>query len=176
MYCGCNEKALGSQRAIACAMLKLLEEESYEAISICALCRLAGVSRPTFYSLFGSKDDVVLYLLHESFRIEPEPSALTQLEGMCRGFSRCFSEQRRFLGLLAENGIGHLLYQSIFHSLTDCACFLPDAEEMPRRYAAHFTAGALTGVVYNYVNQPCTEEELGSILEELFDGSMFLTR
>ena len=59
VYCGCNEKALSSQRAIACALLALMEAEPYAEISISALCRAAGVSRPTFYSLFGSKDDVV---------------------------------------------------------------------------------------------------------------------
>ena len=66
VYCGCNEKALSSQRAIACALLALMEAEPYAEISISALCRAAGVSRPTFYSLFGSKDDVVAYILREN--------------------------------------------------------------------------------------------------------------
>ena len=46
MYCGCNEKALTSQRAIACALLRLMEAGPYADISISQLCREAGVSRP----------------------------------------------------------------------------------------------------------------------------------
>ena len=51
--------------AIVDLMLEQMEREPYDAISISALCREAGVSRPTFYSLFGSKDDVVSFLLRE---------------------------------------------------------------------------------------------------------------
>ena len=118
MYCGCNEKALSSQRAIACALLGLMEAEPYAAISISGICRAAGVSRPTFYSLFGSKDDVVAYILRESYCYEPawEESACTELESLCRGYSRYITAQRHFLSLLVANGIGHLLYESIILS------------------------------------------------------------
>lgn len=175
MYCGCNEKALSSQRAIACALMDLLEAGSYNDVSISALCRRAGVSRPTFYSLYGSKDDVIIYLLRESFCCQLESSGGTELENMCRGYSRYFFAQRRFLTLLAENGIGHLLYRSIVASLLDCGCFLAGVEEKQRRYAANFTAGALTGVVQDYVTQePCTPGELERMLEKLFSGAFFM--
>ncbi len=174
MYCGCNEKALCSQRAIAGALLELMGEERYASVSISALCRRAGVSRPTFYSLFGSMDDVVLYLLRESFRCEPEPGGAAELESMCRFYSRYFTVRRDFLCLLVENGIGHLLYRSIFDSLMDCGCFLAGEEEAPRRHAANFTAGALTGIMQDLVtHEPCGDSELAGLLEELFTGTMF---
>ena len=178
MYCGCNEKALSSQRAIACALLGLMEAESYASVSISSICRAAGVSRPTFYSLFGSKDDVVAYILRESCCYEPawEESACTELESLCRGYSQYITSQRHFLSLLVANGIGHLLYESIRASLLDCACFLPEAESASRRYAANFAAGALTGVAQDYVTrEECTADELGGLLAKLFSGSFFLT-
>ena len=87
MYCGCNEKAIRSQQAIACALLEQMEHEPYASISISALCRAAGVSRPTFYSLFGSKDDVVSFLLRESYSYAPEKScdSLSEMETMFSG-------------------------------------------------------------------------------------------
>lgn len=177
MYCGCNEKALSSQRAIACALLGLMETESYASISISGICREAGVSRPTFYSLFGSKDDVVAYILRQSYCYEPawEESARTELESLCRGYGQYITAQRRFLSLLVENGIGHLLYESIRAALLDCDCFLAGADGVSRQYAANFAAGALTGVAQDYVTrEECTADELGALLTRLFSGSFFL--
>lgn len=174
VYCGCNEKALSSQRAIACALLALMEAEPYAEISISALCRAAGVSRPTFYSLFGSKDDVVAYILRENHCYSPEPEASSCLKNFCMSYSEYIAHQRHFLTLLVNNGVGHLLYQSIFDSLMDCGCFLRDADTASRRSAANFTAGALTGVAQDYVaREACTADELCRLLESLFGGSFF---
>ena len=174
VYCGCNEKALSSQRAIACALLALMEAEPYAEISISALCRAAGVSRPTFYSLFGSKDDVVAYILRENHCYSPEPEAGSCLKSFCMSYSEYIARQRHFLTLIVNNGVGHLLYRSIFDSLMDCGCFLRDADTASRRSAANFTAGALTGVAQDYVaREACTADELCRLLESLFGGSLF---
>ena len=53
MYCGKNKTALGSQQQIAKTLLLLLSEKSYQDISMSELCREAGISRQTFYSLFS---------------------------------------------------------------------------------------------------------------------------
>ena len=176
VYCGCNGKALSSQRAIACALRALMEVRPYADISVSALCRAAGVSRPTFYSLFGSKDDVVSDLLRENCRYVPEPGADSCLEIFCRGYSRYITEQRRFLALLADNGIVHLLYRSIFDELMECGCFLAQADASSRRFAANFTAGAIAGAAQDAVQrEACTAEELCVLLERLFSGEMFST-
>ena len=177
MYCGCNEKAIRSQQAIACALLRQMECEPYDAISISALCRAAGVSRPTFYSLFGSKDDVVSFLLRESYSYSPEWGCenRSELEAMCLGYSRYITDQRRFLTLLVDNAIGHLLYRSIFEALLGCDCFLAGQDPSSRRYAANFAAGGLTGIVQDYVTrEACSAEELGRLLETMFSGALFL--
>ncbi len=177
MYCGCNEKAIRSQQAIACALLEQMEREPYASISISALCRAAGVSRPTFYSLFGSKDDVVSFLLRESYSYSPAWSCdnLSQLEAMCLGYSRYITDQRRFLTLLVDNAIGYLLYRSIFEALLGCDCFLAGQDPSSRRYAANFAAGGLTGIVQDYVTrEACSAEELGRLLETMFSGALFL--
>lgn len=174
VYCGCNEKALSSQRAIARALLALMEAEPYAEISISALCRAAGVSRPTFYSLFGSKDDVVTYILRESHCYSPAPEAGSCLQSFCLSYSEYITHQRHFLALLVNNGVGHLLYQSIFDSLMECGCFLRDVDTASRRSAANFTAGALTGVAQDYVaREACTADELCRLLESLFGGNLF---
>ncbi|GAA4675147.1 TetR/AcrR family transcriptional regulator [Frondihabitans cladoniiphilus] len=51
------------QEAILVTAETLLGEKSFDDISIDDLARGAGISRPTFYFYFGSKDDVLLALL-----------------------------------------------------------------------------------------------------------------
>jgi AcrR family transcriptional regulator len=51
------------ERAILHTAERLLEERSLNEISVDDLARGAGISRPTFYFYFSSKDDVVLTLI-----------------------------------------------------------------------------------------------------------------
>ena len=71
MYNGNNKTALASQRQIAAAFTALLREKPYSQISVSAICKEAGVSRQTFYSLFSSKENIVLYVLHKRHTFHP---------------------------------------------------------------------------------------------------------
>lgn len=177
MYCGCNEVAQSSQAKIAHALISLMERKSFSSVTISELCREAGVSRPTFYSLFDSLEDVVRYILQASYcyKPEPEPTEESSITVFCRGYSRYISENRDFLSLLMRNGLLQVLYQSIEESLTGCGCFLASADPGLRGYAAHFAAGGLVGFIQNYtVGDACSEEAMISILQQLFSGRFFM--
>lgn len=53
---------------LAAAMVELLTEKSPEAISVSELCKLAEISRPTFYQYFKSPDDVLAAALEDKLR------------------------------------------------------------------------------------------------------------
>jgi len=153
-----------------------MEKKSFSSVTISELCREAGVSRPTFYSLFGSMEDVVRYILRESYCYKPEtePSEEYGLEDFCRGYSRYISENRAFLTLLMQNGLLHILYQSMEESLTGCSCFLTNADPGLRSYAARFTAGGLVGFIQGYTDgAACSEASMVSVLRQLFSGNFF---
>lgn len=67
MYNGSNKTALKSQQRILEAMLNLMEEEKYDDITIKNICKKAEISRQTFYYLFNSKDEIVIYYLNDFF-------------------------------------------------------------------------------------------------------------
>lgn len=67
MYNGSNKTALKSQQRILEAMLNLMEEEKYDDITIKNICKKADISRQTFYYLFNSKDEIVIYHLNDFF-------------------------------------------------------------------------------------------------------------
>ena len=176
MYCGCNEIAQNSQARIADALILLMERKPFASVTISELCRDAGVSRPTFYSLFDSMEDVVRYILRSDYCYAPETvqAECCGLESFCLGYSSYISAHRDFLSLLMRNGLFHVLYGSIEESLTGCGCFLTDADPAFRRYAAHFTAGGLAGFIHTCTqSEACSVEQMSGILAELLSGGHF---
>ena len=70
MYQGKNPTAHTSQKLILDAMNLLLTEKEFKDISVSELSCRSGVSRQTFYSLFGKKEndltDVLYTLIYQS--------------------------------------------------------------------------------------------------------------
>ena len=175
MYCGSNKKARSSQQQIAGAMMALIQQKPYAQISVSELCREAGVSRQTFYSLFSSRENVVTFALEEQYGCVPEPEARSDsLEALCQGCSEYIRRNSAFIKLLAENNIDHLLYDSIFNALERCDRFLKDAPACARRCAVSFYAGGLSHVARQYAREGCaaTTDELTRMLLALFRGEL----
>lgn len=178
MYCGNNKVALSSQRQIAQALMQLIDEKPYQDITISELCKTAGISRQTFYTLFTSRENVVTFTLQEQYGYAPEEEADpcgSSLSHLCSGYSTYITSNRDFLRMLVENHIEYLLYDSIHDALSDCPCFLHSVPNDRRQYAADFYAGGITGVVKRYALSGCrtSSAELADILYDLFGGSCF---
>ena len=154
MYEGCNKTAIASQAAIAEALIELMKVKPYSRISVSEICKCAGVSRQTFYSLFASKDNVVSFILERKYCFRPQDheccrSSMT-LEDICHAYS-------------------------LYSSFINCEDYLPGYPAQDRVYAADFLAGGLTGVARNYARPgtSTSREHLEEILFSLFSGSFF---
>ena len=180
MYCGHNRMAILSQQQIAEAMMRLLEHELYEDISISDLCREAQVSRQTFYSLFESKDNVMLYKLSRECCYEPGdavPPAASRstLQAMCEDYSAYIVSHRALLTLLARNHIMHCLYDCQYQTFLHCTDLLAALPEDERMYAADYFASTLTSIARTYVGRGAVDsaEHLTQILLRLMQGQFF---
>ena len=71
--------------------------------------------------------------------------------------------------------LAYLLYNSIYDSVLSCGrhAAMPDPY---RRYAAHFIAGGISGVVRQYCGEepPVSVEALYEIMRKLFSGQIDL--
>ena len=174
MYCGCNPTALSSQTQISQALIRLMLQKPFASVSVSELCREAGVSRPTFYYLFSSLENVVLFTLQEKTCEIPHTSEHgTTMDQLCRCYSQYIWKNRAFLKLLVQNNVGYLLYNSICDSFLHCQSFSHGPEPY-RLYAAHFIAGGITGVVRQYCTEepPISADVLYEILRGLFNGTL----
>ena len=177
MYCGKNKTALASQQQISDALLELMRAKPFSAISVSELCKRSRVSRQTFYSLFRSKENVVLFTLQEKYCCQPAaPAGPPTLGQLCAGYSDYIFDNRAFLKLLVDNDIIYLLYDSIYSSFMDCHCPMAVTGPAERGYAAHFLAGGLTGIVKNFCLEDCrlSRSDLRGLLNHLFSGSVFV--
>lgn len=76
MYQGNNPSALRSMEWLRCALLELLKQEKYSAITVRQICCQADLSRQTFYQMFSSKEEVMQYhfpILFRAFSKECDP-------------------------------------------------------------------------------------------------------
>ena len=179
MYLGDNKTALYSQQLIANALLELLHEKSYGEISVSDLCKTAGVSRQTFYSLFGSKDNVILFTLKNNCRYDPETEQTTCrsvcFRDFCIGYSRYVVEKREILELLVKNDIMHCLYDVQYESLTQCEHFINGIKGEDRLYLLDFIAVGMNSIAKTYVLTGCTADSafLEQMMYKLFGGECF---
>lgn len=183
MYCGSNKTAIASQQQISRAMMRLIQEKPYSQISISELCKEAGTSRQTFYSLFTSRENVMVFTLHSRFRASQEAapwaartaSRQESLRMLCRGCSQYLYQNRGLLSVLVENKIDYLLYDSIFELMNRSDCLLGGMDPCLRRYASSFYAGGVSCVARQYAREGCdaSPEKLEALLLQLFTGSFF---
>ena len=180
MYCGSNKTALTSQKQIAEAMMRLIREKPYQQITISELCKSAGISRQTFYSLFTSRENVVVFTLQARYCCAAEIQLRTQtpdahgLRQLCRGYSEYMLRNRELIKLLVDNRIDYLLYDTFFEAMAGCDCFLHTVEPCTRRYAASFYAGGIACVARQYAQEGCTTtaDQLEELLMTLFTGAL----
>lgn len=182
MYCGTNKTALQSQRQIADAMMALLVDKPFAQITVSEICRAAGISRQTFYTLFTSRENVMVFNLQARYCNGPELEAPQHNAGrgdllrrLCRGYSEYMLRNQALIRLLVDNHIDYLLYDSFFEAMDSCDCFLPKADPCTRRYAASFYAGGIACVARRYAQEGCASSasQLESLLMTLLSGSLF---
>ena len=182
MYCGTNKTALQSQRQIANAMMALLRDKPYSQVTVSEICRAAGISRQTFYTLFTSRENVMVFTLQAQYcaapqiaRHEPAPGQGGALQWLCRGYSEYMLRNQGLIKLLVDNHIDYLLYDSFFEAMDSCDCFLPKADACTRSYAASFYAGGFACVARRYAQEGCASSanQLEALLMTLLSGNLF---
>lgn len=178
MYIGDNKTALMSQKLIADALLILLNCRSFSDISISELCKEAQVSRQTFYTLFQSKENVIIYELESKYPFSME--ILTDrekfsLHEFCCCYSLYIKINFEFLKLIINNGLSQVLFDCFYHSIISCEHVIPKEYEKNRDYIAGFIAGGLTSIAKNYVTkEPFDDSDfIENLTYSLFSGTFF---
>lgn len=179
MYNGSNRSAILSQKLISEAMLRLLEEKPFSEISVSDLCREAQISRQTFYSLFGTKENVIMYELSHNCCFLPEQSDTAcrsaVFRSFCEGYSRYIIDKSHIIGLLVRNDMIHFLYDAQYRSLMDCPYFISDVSDESRIFIVDFIASGMNSIARNYIltGEKADVSFLERLMFRLFGGLYF---
>ncbi|MBR6114485.1 MAG: TetR family transcriptional regulator [Oscillospiraceae bacterium] len=175
MYQGTNPSALDSQRRIAGAMMDLMTARPYDAISVAALCRTAGVSRQTFYTLFRSRENVITYLLSQDAGNAPvDCSNLdAMLHAYCRSYTQFVVRKEPVLRQLAANGMMSVLFRLFSASIQRINYLQRYVCEELRPYLAGYVAAGLTSITLTYLCSDTDPDTLESVAYTLLKGQLF---
>ena len=135
------------------AQLRLLESKPFDDVTVSELCETAGVSRQTFYRLYGRKEDILLNRLDELLdEVYDADELVPSINETIERVGRILDREGRFLRcVFAANLDIRIIHR--FEMLMDR--LLEDLEPgAERECQAAFTAGGM----YLAMKKWCIEE------------------
>lgn len=177
MYQGKNPTALTSQRMLLDSLNELLKTKDFKDITISELCCHSGVSRQTFYSLFGSKENILLYQLEKANVTKPateNKSAIT-LAQTCENYGRYVVSNYEQLSMLAENDLSEVLRVMIYNAMSSCTQSFVGLDEEEWEYAALFMSAGMCSMTERYIRCHKTPDtdELIRLSKKIMSGDIF---
>lgn len=178
MYKGNNKTAIASQDMISQALLKLLQYKSFFNISISELCKEAQISRQTFYSLFKSKENVILYQIENKYKFTLDLFADKEhltLQDLCYCYNLYMNNNMDYIKMLIDNNLSQTLYKGFYNGFISCRRIIPEKYESMREFIAVFVAHGLTSIAKTYVLNGLPEgiDSLDDMIYLLFSGKYF---
>ena len=176
MYQGSNKTACASQRQFAEALLELMAEQPFDQLTVSAICKRAGISRATFYTLFQSKENVVTYLLMQDCCDTPseECAEADVLRALCHGYSEYVVRQAELLRLLSENHIMQLLQGTLSELFCSCECFRACLREEMMSYVPDYVAAGLTSIAESSIREGADQQTIERISYKMLRGEFLI--
>lgn len=147
MYTGKHKTAVKSQKLIAESFFELLQERAYYDISIKEICNKAGISRQTFYSLYGTKEDVIRFYLAETFsewRRQAKTNGVNSLYDLILFFLLGITEDDKLSQLYSSEVLGGILADILKEHLDKTILYERGSISVGDSVANSFIAGGLT--------------------------------
>lgn len=181
MYTGTNKTARNSQRIFLETLERLLQEKSFSKISISELCDASEVSRQTFYSLFGTKENILRYAIAHNYAyprdIRP-PTGSNLARFLAHIFSHYIDANYDFLHLLVNSDLIYIFYQCLTDWLMEQrGCLFRHVPEERQQYFCIYVSSTVTGVISAYIRENVHREPqyLEDLMYDMFSGEAFQT-
>lgn len=168
MYLGTNPSALRSQSELAQAMLSLMDMYIIDEITITMICQEAALSRQTFYQIFDDKDDVVRYLIIDSYHeFETELKCYKRLtiQQLAEYTYLFFDRNRDFVMLLLKNKLNYLLLEQFQAMLPKVLSLLNNDDAVSDQAILSFLAGGLCSMILYQIEFQDREQAHRSAIE-----------
>ena len=165
MYEGKNPKALLSISLITEAFIREIHKKKYEEINVKELCKVADVSRQTFYNIFRTKEDVLRKCIDNIFDtiLDRRSDTVDAIESI-HIFVKTFYENQDFMDLLIRNHLEKILTEEFVFAISGLSKSVENFQIEHLDYQLAFYAGGLTQILIHWMKD---EERVSS--DELID-------
>ncbi|MBQ9886342.1 MAG: TetR/AcrR family transcriptional regulator [Lachnospiraceae bacterium] len=150
-------------RYIAEALVRLLKKKNIESISVTEICRMAGVSRMTYYRYFDTKQSILNYYMHEiieEYLLDNENAdSRVDLHDINR-IKECFVFFRRykeFVLCLKKENLSGIMLDGLNKYMDEHAQQVHSTDI--RKYQMYYFAGALYNVFMRWLEGGMKESE-----------------
>ena len=168
-----DPRILRSRRSLKGSLLALIEQQELTALSIADITREAGVSRSTFYDHYADLHELAESACTEMFEgLLAETPVFALIDGSAAAnplvalFEHVLSHRRLYTALLGPDGsarvMAYLLHRmtiaihvNLDPSQKDSSTHRDDPLDAPLNVVAAFYAGALLGVVVDWLTRGC---------------------
>lgn len=180
MYRGNNVTAIQSQRWLGEALIYLMKEKAYSAITIADICKRADLSRQTFYNVFDNKDEVIRFCLRinyeKQFRILENQETLSVKE-MVDAFIAVLTESKELLNDIVKNSLENLLADELTQCITLFARKFVRKEQQDELfpYSEIMLSGALGQLLVYWIQQdsPISTEKMTVLITNFLNGKLY---
>lgn len=180
MYRGNNVTAIRSQRWLGNALIDLMTEKAYSAITIADICKRADLSRQTFYNVFDNKDEIIRFCLRvnyeKQFRMLENQETLSVKE-MVDAFISVLNESKELLNDIVNNNLENLLADELTQCITLFAGKFVRKEQQDELfpYSEIMLSGALGQLLVYWIRQdkPISTEKMVVLITNFFNGKLY---
>lgn len=153
------------------AFQRLLEDTSFEDISVAQIVEKAGVSRQTFYRHFSSKIDLIEWRMEQSFALYIQELRELKQYDFYKDLVLVFKMMKReapFMKLLFSAGLEYLILQKLTKYSYDLESVYDHGSERSLTYVADYFAGGIFMIIMRWIkdDMPESEEELATLVME----------
>lgn len=180
-----TEKAAAQQQLLENCLLETMQTTPFDEITVRSICQQAGLSRKTFYRLFGSKEDVLHALIDQTIinyihfdycAAEPAPDVPPQM----LQFVAYWYEQKPLLDAIAKNQMSSILLERCIQHIAQedsstarlfGAVGAPYAKEI---ILFHFSSIMCLIIYLHHKGYDHSVPEMASLIYQLLTKSSFL--
>ncbi len=160
-----NPLAIRSQEWLANALLLLMEEKEFKDISVKEIAAKADLSRRTFYRVFETKEDPLIWYLntlYQEFLIELQARSCRQFEDVLTLYLNFWYRHKHFFELLKRSDLLAFMlnqylrvFPEVFQIVKGNYPLSKDEEALG--YAMAFSAGGLLSVLIKWADEGMTK-------------------
>lgn len=177
-----------TKKALKTAFIMLLEESTYEKISIIDVCNKAKVHRATFYNYYRSKEDLFTCIIEDikdSFlqKFNEQSVEFTNsqqlidylIDGYIEVSHASMPHLKKIIEVQNPIIIKAIFNRSIYQVFYQILSMYSYGENIfPKDFTASFFSGALTNIAFWYVNQSVvSKEQFRDYLHFFINGDMY---